>query len=199
MNIAAARTNVALADQNSMTDSVSPEQRCGVRYERSLTALLLYRASALFLWPIAALGELRWVLHNMILLHLVAWRETLDRKSVLKKPLKQRQIWRIRFFLGREGRMRDRALFGFVLDSKLRGYDLVKIKNATLVRGQEIRKHAVVILQKKRDVQLNLKSRRKSGQAYLYSLNEEVGLLMTSLFLAGLIKPIILALAIIPG
>lgn len=95
--------------------------------------------------------------------------------------------------------MRDRALFGFVLDSKLRGYDLVKIKNATLVRGQEIRKHAVVILQKKRDVQLNLKSRRKSGQAYLYSLNEEVGLLMTSLFLAGLIKPIILALAIIPG
>lgn len=44
-----------------------------------------------------------------------------------------RQIWAIRFFLDREGRMRDRALFDLAIDSKLRGCDLVKIKIGTLV------------------------------------------------------------------
>jgi hypothetical protein len=34
----------------------------------------------------------------------------------------------IRFFLDREGRLRDRALFDLAIDSKLRGCDLVKIK-----------------------------------------------------------------------
>ena len=33
----------------------------------------------------------------------------------VKKPLKQRQIWAIRFFLDREGRMRDRALFDLAI------------------------------------------------------------------------------------
>ena len=33
--------------------------------------------------------------------------------------LKVRQIWAIRFFLDREGRMRDRALFDFAIKSKL--------------------------------------------------------------------------------
>jgi site-specific recombinase XerC len=66
----------------------------------------------------------------------------------LKKPLKQRQIWAIRFFLGREGRVRDRALFDLAIDSKLSGCDLVKIKIGTLVTGQEIRTRAMVIQQK---------------------------------------------------
>jgi hypothetical protein len=43
-----------------------------------------------------------------------------------KRALKVRQIWSIRFFLDREGRMRDRALFDLAIDSKLRGCDLVK-------------------------------------------------------------------------
>jgi hypothetical protein len=51
---------------------------------------------------------------------------------------KQRQIWAVRFFLDREGRMRDRALFDLAIDSKLRGCDLVKIKIGTLVTGHEI-------------------------------------------------------------
>lgn len=38
-----------------------------------------------------------------------------------KRALKIRQIWSIRFFLDREGRMRDRALFDLAIDSKLRG------------------------------------------------------------------------------
>ncbi|WP_336557487.1 MBL fold metallo-hydrolase [Ensifer sp. CCNWLY38] len=55
-----------------------------------------------------------------------AWNA--GRKVGVKKPLKQRQIWAIRFFLDREGRMRDRALFDLAIASKLRGCDLVKIK-----------------------------------------------------------------------
>jgi hypothetical protein len=66
-----------------------------------------------------------------------AWNA--GRKVGVKKPPKQRQIWAIRFFLEREGRMRDRPLFDLAIDSKLRGCDLVKIKNGTLVSGHEIR------------------------------------------------------------
>ncbi len=66
----------------------------------------------------------------------------------VKKPLKQRQIWAIRFFLDREGRMRDRALFDLAIDSKLRGCDLVKIKIGTLVSGPSIRTRSMVVQQK---------------------------------------------------
>ena len=66
----------------------------------------------------------------------------------VKKPLKQRQIWLVRFFLDREGRMRDRALFDLAIDSKLRGCDLVKIKIGTLVTGHHIRTRAMVVQQK---------------------------------------------------
>ena len=65
-----------------------------------------------------------------------------------KNPLKQRQIWAVGFFLDREGRMRDRALFDLAIDSKLRGCDLVKLKIATLVTGHDIRTRAMVVQQK---------------------------------------------------
>lgn len=41
-----------------------------------------------------------------------AWNA--GRQVGAKRALKVRQIWAIRFFLDREGRMRDRALFGRV-------------------------------------------------------------------------------------
>lgn len=66
----------------------------------------------------------------------------------VKKPLKQRQIWAIRFFLDSEGRMRDRALFDLAIDSKLRGCDLVKLRIGTLVTGHDIRTRAMVVQQK---------------------------------------------------
>ncbi|MDK1378563.1 integrase, partial [Sinorhizobium sp. 6-70] len=75
-----------------------------------------------------------------------AWNA--GRKVGIKKPLKQRQIWAIRFFLDREGRMRDRALFDLAIDSKLRGCDLVKMKIGSLVTGTEIRTRAMVVQQK---------------------------------------------------
>ncbi len=65
-----------------------------------------------------------------------------------KRALKVRQIWSIRFFLDREGRTRDRALFDLAIDSKLRGCDLVKIKIGTLVAGPAIRTRSMVIQQK---------------------------------------------------
>jgi integrase len=74
-----------------------------------------------------------------------------------KRPLTQKQIWAIRFFLDREGRLRDRALFDLAIDSKLRGCDLVKIKIGDLVAGEEVRTRAMVIQQKTgRPVQFEL-------------------------------------------
>ncbi|MEP3436687.1 MAG: tyrosine-type recombinase/integrase [Hoeflea sp.] len=75
-----------------------------------------------------------------------AWNA--GRKIGIKKPLKQRQIWAIRFFLDREGRMRDRALFDLAIDSKLRGCDLVKMKIGSLVTGAQIRTRSIVVQQK---------------------------------------------------
>jgi len=66
----------------------------------------------------------------------------------VKRPLKVKQIWLIRFFLDREGRMRDRALFDLAIDSKLRGCDLVKMKIGSLVSGPAIRNRSMVIQQK---------------------------------------------------
>lgn len=75
----------------------------------------------------------------------------------VKRPLKVRQIWEIRFFLDREGRHGDRALFDLAIDSKLRGCDLVKLKIGTLVSGAEIRTRAMVVQQKTgRPVQFEL-------------------------------------------
>lgn len=75
----------------------------------------------------------------------------------IKRPLTQKQIWAVRFFLEREGRLRDRALFDLAIDSKLRGCDLVKIKIGDLMSGADIRTRAIVIQQKTgRPVQFEL-------------------------------------------
>jgi hypothetical protein len=75
-----------------------------------------------------------------------AWNA--GRQVGAKRALKVRQIWAVRFFLNREGRTRDRALFDLAIDSKLRGCDLVKIKIGTLVTGREIRARSMVTQQK---------------------------------------------------
>lgn len=74
-----------------------------------------------------------------------------------KRPLTQKQIWAVRFFLDREARLRDRALFDLAIDSKLRGCDLVKIKIGDLLAGADMRTRAIVIQQKTgRPVQFEL-------------------------------------------
>ncbi|WEX11827.1 tyrosine-type recombinase/integrase [Chelativorans sp. AA-79] len=86
-----------------------------------------------------------------------AWNA--GKKVGTKRPLTQKQIWAVRFFLDRERRIRDRALFDLAIDSKLRGCDLVKIRIRDLVAGSEIRARAIVVQQKTgRPVQFEITS-----------------------------------------
>ena len=55
----------------------------------------------------------------------------------VKRPFTQKQVWAIRFYLDREQRIRDRAMFGLAIDSKLRECDLVKLKIRDLVAGTD--------------------------------------------------------------
>src|SRR5664279_4264063 len=79
------------------------------------------------------------------------------RKLGAKRALKPQQVWAIRFWLDHERRVRDRAMFDLVIDSKLRGCDVVKIKIGELVRGGRVRSRALVIQKKTgRPVQFEL-------------------------------------------
>lgn len=79
------------------------------------------------------------------------------RKLGAKRALKQQQVWAIRFWLDRERRLRDRALFDLAIDSKLRGCDVVKVRIGELVSGGAVRNRAIVIQQKtRRPVQFEL-------------------------------------------
>ena len=75
----------------------------------------------------------------------------------VKHALKPQQVSATRFWLDRERRLRDRAMFGLAIDSKLRGCDVVKVKIGDLVSGGQIRSRAIVIQQKTgRPVQFEL-------------------------------------------
>jgi integrase len=65
-----------------------------------------------------------------------------------KRALKPQQVWAIRFWLDREQRTRDRALFDLAIDSKLRGCDIVKMKISDLLSGGRVRSRSIVIQQK---------------------------------------------------
>jgi integrase len=86
-----------------------------------------------------------------------------------KRALKPQQVWAIRFWLDRERRLRDRALFDLAIDSKLRGCDVVKIRIRELVSGGRVRGRATVTQQKTgRPVQFELlEAARSSLQAWL--------------------------------
>jgi integrase len=86
-----------------------------------------------------------------------------------KRALKPHQVWAIRFWLDRERRFRDRALFDLAIDSKLRGCDVVKIRIGELVSGGRVRARATVTQQKTgRPVQFELlEVARSSLQAWL--------------------------------
>lgn len=76
-----------------------------------------------------------------------------------KRPFNQKQIWAIRFFLDREERIRDRALFDLAIDSKLRGCDLVELKIGDLVSVPEIKSRATITQRKTgRPVQFEIAS-----------------------------------------
>ncbi len=86
-----------------------------------------------------------------------------------KRALKLQQVWAIRFWLSSAHRIRDRAMFDFAIDSKLRGCDIVKVKISDLVSGGKVRSRAIVVQQKTgRPVQFELlESARASILAWL--------------------------------
>ncbi|WP_159982411.1 MULTISPECIES: tyrosine-type recombinase/integrase [unclassified Novosphingobium] len=85
----------------------------------------------------------------------ISWNA--GRKVGVKRALKPRQIWAIRFFLDQHGRIWDRALFDLAIDSKLRGCELVKIRISDVVCDRKIRTRATVVQQKTgRPVQFEL-------------------------------------------
>lgn len=74
-----------------------------------------------------------------------------------KRALKQQQVWAIHFWLDQHRRLRDRALFDFAIDSKLRGCDVVKVRIGDISSGGRVRDRATVVQQKtKRPVQFEL-------------------------------------------
>ena len=62
-----------------------------------------------------------------------------------KPPLKPKQVWAIRLHLQREERLRDLAMFDLAIDSKLRGYDLVRLKIGEVVVNATARHRASII------------------------------------------------------
>lgn len=87
----------------------------------------------------------------------------------MKRPLKPRDIWAIRFYLDENKRLRDRALFHLAIDSKLRDCDLVKIRIGEMMSASSFRDRATVIQRKAdRPVQFEIMSEtRKNPKAWL--------------------------------
>jgi integrase len=84
-----------------------------------------------------------------------AWNA--GRKLGAKRALKPQQVWAVRFWLDRQRRVRDRAMFDLAIDSKLRGCDIVKIRIGDLVSGGRVRSRAIVVQRKTgRPVQFEL-------------------------------------------
>jgi hypothetical protein len=54
------------------------------------------------------------------------------RKLGAKRALKPQQVWAIRFWLDRERRVRDHAMFDLAIDSKLRGCATSSSRSATM-------------------------------------------------------------------
>jgi integrase len=86
-----------------------------------------------------------------------------------RHALKPQQVWAIRFWLDRERRLRDPALFDLAIDSKLRRCDVVKIRIGELVSGGSVRARATVVQKKTgRPVQFELlEAARSSHQTWL--------------------------------
>jgi len=111
------------------------------------------------------------------------------RKLGAKRALKAQQVWAIRFWLDREGRLRDRAMFDLAIDSKLRGCDIVKIKIGDLVSGGRFARE---LSQFNRKPAAPFSSSSSSLPVAVYSLgsNVEEALSTTTPSRAGLIMPI---------
>lgn len=62
-----------------------------------------------------------------------------------KRPLTPKQVWKVRFHLERDQRMRDLALFDLAIDSKLRGCDVTAMRIGDIVSGGRVKTRAMVV------------------------------------------------------
>lgn len=74
-----------------------------------------------------------------------------------KRPLSPKQVWKVRFHLERERRLRDLALVDFAIDSKLRGCDVTAMRIGNVVTSGTVKPRAMVVQKKTgRPVQFEL-------------------------------------------
>ena len=67
-----------------------------------------------------------------------------------KPPLKLKEIWAIRIHLQINEKHRDLALFNLAIDSKLRAFDLLKLRVSDVSQGNRVASRATVMQQKTR-------------------------------------------------
>jgi len=77
-----------------------------------------------------------------------------------KPPLTLKQVWAIRMRLQMDQRARDLALFNLAIDSKLRGFDLVRLRVRDVVHGGQLVSRATVM-------------QRKTGQPVRFEVTEQ--------------------------
>lgn len=82
------------------------------------------------------------------MLYSPACRFPARRPTGAKLALKPFHVWGIRIRLQVSNRARDLALFDLALDSKLRGYDLVKLRLSDIATASGIRSRVMVLQQK---------------------------------------------------
>lgn len=83
-----------------------------------------------------------------------------------KLPLKLREIWAIRVRLQLGERYRDLALFNLVIDSKLRGCDLVSLRVKDVSQGRSIF-HRAIVMQRKTSRPVQFEITEQTRQAVL--------------------------------
>ena len=84
-----------------------------------------------------------------------------------KPPLKLKEIWAIRVRLQLAKQARDLALFNLVIDSKLRGCDLVGLRVHDVVHGSRVAARAIV-MQKKTERPVLFEITEQTGDATVF-------------------------------
>lgn len=86
-----------------------------------------------------------------------------------KPPLKSKDIWAIRIYLQNAHAVHYLAMFNLVIDSKLRGCDLVSLRVRDVTHGSQVLSRAMVIQRKtQRPVQFELtEPTRTAASAWL--------------------------------
>jgi site-specific recombinase XerC len=120
------------------------------------------------------------------------------RKLGGKRALKPQQVWAIRFWLEREHRLRDRAMFDLAIDSKLRGCDVVKIKIGEITIGGQVRSRQS-LFNKRPGGRFSSNFSRPPAEACSHGLSTEEARSTISCFPAGSIMPVTSALGSMLG